>query len=59
MYAITHRDGTTVCHSSIPFCGYGIATLKDMEQAGYLLLVDGRKAKYPTAAQWKGLTGNA
>lgn len=59
MYAITRRDGTVVCCSSLPYLGYSLELLKDMEQAGYLLLVDGRKTKYPTAAQWKELTGNA
>lgn len=59
MYAIAHRDGTVVCRSSLPFLGYQLELLKDMEQAGYLLLVDGRKIKYPTVAQWKELTHNA
>lgn len=58
MYAIARRDGTVVCSSSLPFCGYGLDTLKDMEQAGYLLLVNGRRTKFPNSMQWKELTKN-
>lgn len=58
IFEIAHRDGTVVCRSSLPFLGYGWETLKDMDQAGYLLLTDGRKAKFPTLAQWKEAISN-
>ena len=53
IYGIVYRDGTVVCHSSLPYLGYSYAALKDMEQAGYILLIDGRRTKFPTAAQFK------
>lgn len=59
IFEILHRDGTVVCCSSLPFLGYRWETLKDMEQAGYLLLTDGHRTKYPTLAQWKEANSNA
>ena len=51
IYAIAHRDGTVACRSGIPYLGYSLPILKDMEQAGYLLLLDGKRTKLPAAAQ--------
>lgn len=53
MYGIAYKKGPTVCQSSLPYLGYSLDILKDMEKAGYVLLIDGRQAKYPTAAQYK------
>ena len=52
-YAIGYRDGTVVCHSSLPYLGYSFPTLKDMEQAGYILFLGGKRVKFPTAGQLK------
>ena len=52
-YGIAYRDGTVVCCSSQPYLGYTLDVLKDMEKAGYLLLIDGKRAKFPTATQLK------
>lgn len=52
-YAIAHKDGTVVCRSSLPYLGYPLSILKGMEHAGYVLLVNGKRAKFPTAAQFK------
>lgn len=53
MYGIAYKDGTTVCRSSLPYLGYPFDVLKDMEKAGYILLIDGKGTKFPTAAQYK------
>lgn len=58
MFEIARGDGTVVCRSSLPFCGYGPEILKDLEKAGYILLADGHRRKYPTLAQWKEATEN-
>lgn len=50
---IAYRDGTVVCRSSLPYLGYSLTVLKDMEQAGYVLLIDGKRTKFPTAAQFR------
>lgn len=52
-YGIAYRDGTTVCRSSLPYLGYSLDVLKDMEKAGYVLLVDDKRVKFPTASQYK------
>ena len=52
-YTVAYRDGTVVCQSSIPYLGYSHSTLKSLEQAGYILLVDGKRTKFPTTAQMK------
>lgn len=53
MYGIAYKDGTTVCQSSLPYLGYSLDVLKDMEKAGYILLIDDKRTKFPTAAQYK------
>ena len=53
IYGIAYKDGTVVCQSTLPYLGYSFSTLKEMERAGYILLIDGKKAKFPTAAQIK------
>lgn len=52
-YAVANRDGSVLCGSSLPWLGYPCSTLKSMEQAGYILLLDGQRIKFPTAAQHK------
>ena len=37
--------------SEIPYLGYDLETLHSMEQAGYRLTIDGRRAKLPTQAE--------
>lgn len=53
MYGIAYKDGTTVCKSSLPYLGYSLEVLKDIEKVGYVLLIDGKRTKFPTAAQYK------
>ena len=53
IHKITNRDGTVVCQSTLPYLGYSLPVLKDMEKAGYILLIDGKRAKFPTASQHK------
>lgn len=36
------RDGETVCHSSLPMCGYRREQLKSMLNAGYRYYIDGK-----------------
>lgn len=52
-YGIAYKDGTTVCQSPLPYLGYSLNVLKNLEKAGYVLLIDGKRAKFPTAAQYK------
>lgn len=41
------------CTSDIPYLGYSADTLRQMDKAGYKLLIDGRRAKLPTEAELK------
>lgn len=36
------RDGSTVCASSLPMCGYPAKLLREMIAAGYRYYVDGK-----------------
>lgn len=53
MYGIAYRDGTVVCQSTVSYLGYPFDVLKDMERAGYVLLIDGKRTKFPTVSQYK------
>ena len=51
-YTIQGPDGSG-CTSNIPYLGYSLASLRQMDKAGYRLLIDGRRAKLPTEAELK------
>ena len=50
-YELIGIDGEIKVTSSIPYLGYSPEILRDMEKAGYKLQIDGRRAKFPTAAE--------
>ena len=50
LYTVVDLNGCE-CHSSIPYCGYPYETLKTMADLGCTLLIDGKKAKFPTKAE--------
>lgn len=56
VYTIVDPDGTAKCHSGIPYAGYSYDTLQQMATNGYSLLIDGKKAKFPTKAEWQAAT---
>lgn len=37
--------------SDVPYLGYSVSTLRQMDKAGYKLLIDGRRAKLPTETE--------
>lgn len=41
------RDGSTVCRSSIPRCGYPAKLLREMIAAGFRYYVDGKLQRRP------------
>lgn len=45
IYEIVAPDGSVKATSSIPYLGYSLSLIRQMEKDGYRLLVDGRKAK--------------
>ena len=52
-YELVGPDGEIKVTSSMPYLGYNLEILRDMEKAGYKLQIDGRRAKFPTEAQWR------
>lgn len=44
-YEIVAPDGSVKATSSIPYLGYDLPLIRQMEKDGYRLLVDGQKAK--------------
>lgn len=44
-YKIVAPDGSVKATSSIPYLGYSLPLIRQMEKDGYRLLVDGRKTK--------------
>lgn len=44
-YEIVAPDGSVKASSSIPYLGYSLPLIRQMEKDGYRLLVEGRKAK--------------
>lgn len=53
VYSILNSNGVAVCRSCLPYLGYSLSTLREMERAGYTLTVDGKKAKFPNSALFK------
>lgn len=53
IYGIACSDGTKLCQSSLPYLSYSLDVLKDLEKAGYILLIDGKRTRFPSAAQHK------
>ena len=56
VYTILDADGAVKCHSSIPFAGYSYEILQQMATNGYSMQVNGKKAKFPTKAEWQETT---
>lgn len=56
VYTILDPDGAVKCHSGIPYAGYSYETLQSMATMGYSLQIDGKKAKFPTKAEWQAAT---
>lgn len=48
-------DGIS-CTSRIPYLGYAYDQLKNLEEAKFRLFIDGKRSKYPTAAEYKAAT---
>lgn len=55
VYTVTDPNGHE-CHSSVPYCGYSYDTLQSMAAIGCTLQIDGKKAKFPTKAEWQAAT---
>lgn len=49
------REGIS-CSSRIPYLGYAYDQLKNLEEAKFRLFIDGKRSKYPTAAEYKAAT---
>lgn len=52
IYVIKNENGDQLT-SHLPYGDYSYHILKDMEANGFKLYIDGKRAKFPTMAEWE------